>query len=232
MRMYCFLGAGAGILGGLALMAGDLGMFWNGVLMLAVGVFALWFGLRMSDEDAPAVRTDPSGEGHIVRGNDGPYTPEDFPFPASTPGTRFARVGPDGPADRPDDDAVEALAVVCPRSDAGPDGLRAIGAALRDWWQSTPGVLRIEGMAPMLEGRYPRTPTVCYLSPRTVDLIQDHPESAERLRSTLDDTMSVAVVIVAGRACNEETGASLLRALDGLPLAMVVDPLFYDAITR
>jgi hypothetical protein len=231
VRLYCFLAAVVGILGGLALMAGGLDMLWHGVLMLAVGGFALWFGLRMSDEDTPTVRTDPPAGGSMVRGDDGPYTPEHFPFPPSTPGTRFAEVGPDGSADRPDD-AVEALAVVCPRSDAGPDGLRAIGAALRDWCQSTPDVVRIEGMAPMLEGRYPQTPTVYYLSPRTADLIQDHPELTERLRSTLEDTMSVAVVIVAGRACNEETGASLLRAMNGLPVAMVVDPLFYDAITR
>jgi hypothetical protein len=210
MRPICFLLAGSVLLMGGMIMANGFGLCWQGFLAGLVGMFAIWLGSR--DEE-------PAAHGR-------PYSPEDFPFPPSTPGARFAKAGS---ANRPADDAVEALAVICPRADAGPDGLRAIGAALRDWWQSTPDVLRIEGMAPMLEGRYPRTPTRCFLSPTCTVRLDDR-EMDELTRS--EDAMPVAVVIVSGRACNKKTGASLLHALDGLPLAMVVDPLFYDAITR
>ena len=47
MRMHCFLAAFAGTLGGLAMMAAGLDMFWHGVLTVAVGLFALWFGLHV-----------------------------------------------------------------------------------------------------------------------------------------------------------------------------------------
>jgi hypothetical protein len=217
--MHCFLGAFAGILGGFAMMAAGLDMFWNGVLALAVGVFALWFGLRMTDEDTPAVRADLPGEGDSFRGNDGPYTPEDFPCPPSTPGQRVWAVGPDGSRHYPPDDAVVQFAVVAPRADAGPDGLRAIGEALRDWRHDEPAVARIDGLEHLLRGQPPRTSSAYFLLPIVADGREEHTEP-------------VALVFVAGWGCHERTGAGLLRALEGLPLAMVVDPAFYDFINR
>jgi hypothetical protein len=219
VRLYCFLGAFSGILGGLTIMAAGLGMFWHGALTLAVGLFALWFGLRMTDEDTPAVRTDPREEEYLTRDNTGPYTPEDFPCPPSAPGRRFPEVGPEGSRHYPPDDAAVSFAVVAPHRDAGPDSLRAIGEALRDWRHNEPAVVRIDGLEHLLQGQRPRTSSLHFMIPIPGDQFCDHTEP-------------VALVFVAGWACNERTAAGLLRALEGLPLAMVVDPVFYDFINR
>jgi hypothetical protein len=134
------------------------------------------------------------------------YIAEDFPCPDTTPS-----LGPD----RPDPGCAEApFAVVVPSAAETAQELRAIGLRLEAWRAENAFVRRILGLERLLDGRDPETPAALLGLP--------FPPWTER----------VALVLVAPSAVPADAGEALLRALNGLRLAMVVCPAYYTHTRR
>jgi hypothetical protein len=144
----------------------------------------------------------------------GPFTPEDFPCPDPRPGGKHHTGAYSGWLDPvATNDEIE-FAVVIPRGSSDAEELKAIGEQLQVWQAGNGIVRRILGLDQLLEGHFPETPGYLFGLPM--------PPMTER----------VALVYVVPSANNEQTGASLNQALEGLSVAAVVSPAYYSQINR
>jgi hypothetical protein len=142
------------------------------------------------------------------------YTPEHFPCPDPNPGGKQHWGAYDAWLDpKPKGDEI-AFAVVVPKGSSDESELRAIGVQLLCWQSAHDFVRRIIGLDQLVRGEFPETPAdLLWLS---------SPPFTER----------VALVYVAPAANDEDTGASLNQALDGLSIATVLSPAYYTLINR
>ena len=138
-----------------------------------------------------------------------PFTEDDFPFPDPVPGGTRHTGGYAGYGGPRADDREVRFAVVVPRASATPHDLEEIGLRLRAG----------RGDPDHRAGRPPGRATARHADGAVAGAVPA-------------PTDPVALVFVAGRAADERLGASLVAALDGAAVGMIVSPDYYSMMNR
>lgn len=214
------------IVSGCLMIGSGLGMHWMGLGAFAAGGTALYIGFRHPPSNAmPASDTTKTDsytaanfpeEDFLFKDGMPPgfYTEDDFPSPDPIPGGTNHTGEYSGLWEPMASDAEMTFAVVIPSHSCDAHALMTIGERLKAWQSSNNFVRRIEGISQLLDGAFPETP-------------------AHHLwLSTPPLTERVALIWVAPSANNLESGNSLKRALEGMPIAAILSPAYYTMMMR